>query len=65
MPDPIDHQHAGAVMRHAKPLDEFPWSAEIVGMGYLPDEVSLPRGWRWDTRPADPRSIAASAPGDG
>jgi hypothetical protein len=29
------------------PLAEFHWSDGVVGMGYFPDEVGLPRSWTW------------------
>jgi hypothetical protein len=29
------------------PLSQFEWNDEIVGMGFFPDEVALPVGWRW------------------
>jgi hypothetical protein len=32
------------------PLADFPWSDDIVGMGFFPDEVALPAGWSWSSR---------------
>jgi hypothetical protein len=29
------------------PLSEFPWSDDVVGLGFLPDELGLPSGWSW------------------
>jgi hypothetical protein len=30
------------------PLAEFPWSDDVVGMGFFPHELALPAGWRWE-----------------
>jgi hypothetical protein len=27
------------------PLAEFSWSDDVIGIGYFPDEVGLPRAW--------------------
>jgi hypothetical protein len=32
------------------PLAEFPWSDSIVGIGFFPQEVALPDGWRPERR---------------
>jgi hypothetical protein len=29
------------------PLADFPWSDGVVGIGYFPEEVGLPRTWSW------------------
>jgi hypothetical protein len=50
MSDATQPLRLAGVMQHAKPLAEFPWSGDIVGMGFFPDEVDLPRDWRWEAR---------------
>jgi hypothetical protein len=30
------------------PLEDFPWSDGVVGMGYFPAEVTLPSSWSWE-----------------
>jgi len=29
------------------PVAEFAWSDDVVGIGYLPEEVGLVSGWTW------------------
>jgi hypothetical protein len=50
MPDATQPSHLTGVMQHARPLEEFPWNPDFVGMGFFPDEVALPRDWRWEPR---------------
>jgi hypothetical protein len=51
MSDQLDRAPArrGAPSADDIPLAELPWSDQVLGMGFFPDEVELPREWAWST----------------
>jgi hypothetical protein len=47
-----DHESRSDVTRHALddealPLADLAWSDGVIGMGFLPHEIGLPRRWTW------------------